>query len=1440
MITNQDSNCPYKGLQPYTEADRKYFFGRERDNEVIASNLFIAPLTVFYGTSGVGKSSVLQAGAIPQLRRKPRVVVIYFNEWQDSTFNTALKRQIATEVCEKVKVTEQEAIERIQKHQEKADGRNAVARNNRGLSFETMTLDQLLLSCAEVFNLRILLVFDQFEEYFLYHTPTTSTQGFDAEFARVVNQADNRVNFLISMREEELSKLDRFRQRIPNLLSNLLRLDNLSRNSAITAIIRPLKVYNQEHANGARKGIEAGLVRAILDEVNPRNLSTERQQTIGAGTAEFPGAKIETPFLQLVLTRLWEEELRLGSNKLRLRTLQDLGGAKNIASTYLDEVMGKLDESERETAASILRFLVTSTGAKIAQQPSSLAAWADLGPQNVRDVLAKLSSRQDMRILRKVTVPNQEERFELFHDVLGPAIVAWRARHVQEQQIAHEREEAAIIYRVERQRVRRLRWALVAGAIMLLAMSSLTVFALKKQREAGTERSKAETQKGIAEKQTGIAEEALRTNLLLVESLTKAKLDLEGKNLALVAEKNRADEAYKKAEQANSELVAEKENVERERDRANTQASIAQKKADEAQAEALKGQALGFWKDGKNEEAKARFEFLTKQLKAKHPAIESYALASIADIEKDSIPFGLVEADAMKSLPKVDDSDSAENELLKQYCQLLKIAPMLAAMKENDEDAVFNHWMATGKNASANYHQALAVNKNSQGPDVTLRNAEILTKLGDLHFGLTFLGEQSREAKAQSKPNLRDNPQLVDELLTNFAYYDLAQKSYHQANRPEGEAEVLIKMGNASWVLASGQLAEGSSLFPGQRTRRSVGKMSDWLTAADYYDQASEAYLRAKKPLLAATSLRIIAKFYDDLPSDDPAKRKYAEYLTKARVIYYQEKEFAKAGGMDEKLAEDYINKEEYAKGLQSYLQALESYGKAAASEKSDSAKVVTEESRVLTKVATLIYTQPETYGFADGKDTTAKFFDYQIKSAGSPMQRVRTLITAGRFYKSQSEAKIAAQFLSQARDIYAGEQQFTKEAELNEQIAQLYDDPSESAEAVRAYKLALRAWARAAQVKEETPAETSKRRELTEIVAAILFNSGGKDAAIAFFEEQIAGASHVSDKARTAAVAGDFFRNKKNFADTYAYYRREREWWTSLRDYAREANTYYKIGTVFNEEKNIADAIKSFDLAAVAYRKIDQETLDRSQLAPKFLAVAAVYALVDKPKALEVYEEALRSEKLLNTVSYQLVPIFQATAQLLVEMKTPEADARLKRLIDEMRAYYRERKTGDEGTLFNSVAEYYRKAGNIDAARSYLEQERQTYVAAKNQYGLQGLLRRLAALEPGEQSESRFKDYCLSFAETSKQRKDFLTAGVALEAVANYYRDSKEVTDTNRREKSISYFEQSAEAYRQAGAKSAEATALRNASYVYGLAGNRAKAAELRKKADALTGGSN
>lgn len=54
--------------------------------------------------------------------------------------------------------------------------------------------------------------------------------------ARAVNRGDVNANFVLSMREDALSQLDRFETRIPNLMSNYLRLEHLDRAGAERAI----------------------------------------------------------------------------------------------------------------------------------------------------------------------------------------------------------------------------------------------------------------------------------------------------------------------------------------------------------------------------------------------------------------------------------------------------------------------------------------------------------------------------------------------------------------------------------------------------------------------------------------------------------------------------------------------------------------------------------------------------------------------------------------------------------------------------------------------------------------------------------------------------------------------------------------------------------------------------------------------------------------------------------------------------------------------------------------------------------------------------------------------------------------------------------------------------------------------------------------------------
>ena len=190
--------------------------------------------------------------------------------------------------------------------------------------------------------------------------------------------------------------------------------------------------------------IEDDLVSELIQQVRIGQVSAERHG--GSGAARAEEGYIEAPFLQLVMFRLWDEEMRASANVLRRETLDRLKGAKEIVRTYLDDVMSRLEATDQTVCASFFDRLVTPTGSKVACSGEDLASWAgDLAPR-VPAVLELLSRK---RILRTVAAPDNPEasRYEIFHDVLAPAILDWRRRYVENQEralaVKQAREQAA-------------------------------------------------------------------------------------------------------------------------------------------------------------------------------------------------------------------------------------------------------------------------------------------------------------------------------------------------------------------------------------------------------------------------------------------------------------------------------------------------------------------------------------------------------------------------------------------------------------------------------------------------------------------------------------------------------------------------------------------------------------------------------------------------------------------------------------------------------------------------------------------------------------------------------------------------------------------------------------------------------------------------------------
>ena len=63
-----DATSPWPGLAAFREADQAFFKGRETVIEEVVRLVTRSPVTVLFGVSGLGKTSLLRAGIFPGLR----------------------------------------------------------------------------------------------------------------------------------------------------------------------------------------------------------------------------------------------------------------------------------------------------------------------------------------------------------------------------------------------------------------------------------------------------------------------------------------------------------------------------------------------------------------------------------------------------------------------------------------------------------------------------------------------------------------------------------------------------------------------------------------------------------------------------------------------------------------------------------------------------------------------------------------------------------------------------------------------------------------------------------------------------------------------------------------------------------------------------------------------------------------------------------------------------------------------------------------------------------------------------------------------------------------------------------------------------------------------------------------------------------------------------
>jgi WD40 repeat protein len=482
---------PFQGLGFYTEADAKWFFGRVVERKVILAHLRTAPLTVLYAESGVGKSSLLRAGVAPRLRelavqsiagdRGPRFFPVVFSAWKDEPVEDLIS-ELEAQLGTFVSATE-------------ANGTSG------SMSLPRTNLAAAIRAAAGAVDGTLAIILDQFEEHFSYRLAHPEPGRLADELAACINSPDVRANFLIAVREDAYGRLgELFSGRVGNVYNNYLHLDYLTRDAGRDAIEKPVEIYNSEHSGEGAITLDGDLADAVLDEVRrgKLELGLQRPDQNGAGSwAGSGGEEIETPFLQLVMTRLWEHETSHGSRILRKATLDgELGGAETIVRNHVNRALAGLDGQELETATDIFGNLVTPSGAKVAHTADDLAQMTAHPTEMIASVLDRL---HDERIVRGVDPApgTSQPRYEIFHDRLAAPILDWRnrrenarlerARNHAEREAETQRAHA----RRYRQRARIMFGLALSLLVLLVALVALLQYARHQSANARSERRQA-------------------------------------------------------------------------------------------------------------------------------------------------------------------------------------------------------------------------------------------------------------------------------------------------------------------------------------------------------------------------------------------------------------------------------------------------------------------------------------------------------------------------------------------------------------------------------------------------------------------------------------------------------------------------------------------------------------------------------------------------------------------------------------------------------------------------------------------------------------------------------------------------------------------------------------------------------------------------------------
>lgn len=479
------ANFRYPGVTPFTSDQRDIFFGRSQDISLLYRAIKRERLMVLYSKSGLGKSSLLNAGIIPLCQEKGEFspIVVRFGAWTEGTIKTPL--DLTREVL-------------VSKELQPTFFNELLPEDN---SLWSLTQGRQI---NEQTGQKPLLLFDQFEELFSY--PEEQITAFLKElsellgidiplrFLSIAEDAENlsdeqeaaletpmEAHILFAIRSDRIHLLDRLKDYLPMVLRHTYELKALTSQDAEAAIVEPARAkgnFNTLPFEFSREALDA-LMNYLKDKQDKED-------------------RVEGILLQM-LCEYYERNI-VAPQKLQHLDLQHIGAPEMVVKKYYQEKIESLPEKHQIPARKLIEEGLVSEGEAMRLTLHESFISQEYGVE--KKLLERLV---DSRLLRSEPFIRGGYSYELSHDRLVSPILEARNKRRKEEQLLqlekaqkridreiHLKEQAQANEIRARQRTRLATIGLIAATIALIAAIYFGYNANQQKRAAEKARTEAQ------------------------------------------------------------------------------------------------------------------------------------------------------------------------------------------------------------------------------------------------------------------------------------------------------------------------------------------------------------------------------------------------------------------------------------------------------------------------------------------------------------------------------------------------------------------------------------------------------------------------------------------------------------------------------------------------------------------------------------------------------------------------------------------------------------------------------------------------------------------------------------------------------------------------------------------------------------------------------------